>query len=116
MTLRFIVPLAVAFGCRAHVGAGASVGDPPPSSNSAAVRYEVSQIDPAVSFYKHLGFEVWKRGPTSAVMNRGNLTLLLDAPRTPGARRASDAEREDSNVWNRIVIFTDDLNVQKYKL
>ena len=116
MQLRLIVPVALAFasGCHAQVGAG--IGDQPPSHSSAAVRYEVSQIEPAVAFYKQLGFVVWKRDRASAVMHRGDLTLLLDSPRSPGARPATEAVPEESNVWNRIVLFTDDLVADRNRL
>ncbi len=109
--LRWVAAVALGVAaCHAHVGAG--IGDPPPSNQSAAIRYEVSQILPAVTFYKQLGFDVWKCETDKAVLHRGDLTLLLEAPRTPGNKPAVEATPEDSNAWNRIVLYVDDLHAQ----
>jgi catechol 2,3-dioxygenase-like lactoylglutathione lyase family enzyme len=113
--LRWLAVVALGVG-GCHVGDGASRGDLPPHRESAAVRYEVSHVQEAVAFYEQLGFDVLRCEHSLAVLHRGDLTLMLEAPRTPGNKPAVDAVPEDSNAWNRIVLYVDNLRAQRERL
>ena len=56
---------------------------------SVRVRYIVDDVDAAMAFYTdHLGFEVAMRpAPGFAMLTRGDLQLLLNAPGAGGAGR-----------------------------
>ncbi|BBX70303.1 glyoxalase [Mycolicibacterium psychrotolerans] len=77
------------------------------------VRYIVDDVDDAVEFYtKNLGFEVVMRpGRGFAMLHRGDLALLLNAPQGGGGagRRLPDGLPEPGG-WNRFQLRVDDLN------
>ncbi|HEU5073929.1 MAG TPA: VOC family protein [Polyangiaceae bacterium] len=91
-----------------------NVGASPPfsaDSKSAVVRYQVRDVDRAVSFYtERLGFEIVQRpAPVLAVLARGQLHLLLSGPSASGSRPMPDGRQQEPGGWNRIVLYVDDL-------
>jgi catechol 2,3-dioxygenase-like lactoylglutathione lyase family enzyme len=77
------------------------------------VRYIVDDVDAAVAFYTDLlGFEEQARpGPGFAMLSRGSLRLLLNAPTGPGgaAQPMPDGRVPEPGGWNRIQLEVDDL-------
>ena len=63
------------------------------------VRYMVNELDPAVSFYTtYLGFQVERESkPNFAMLDRGNLELVLSTPFGPGgaAKPMSDGRKAE---------------------
>jgi catechol 2,3-dioxygenase-like lactoylglutathione lyase family enzyme len=82
-------------------------------SDRVAVRYIVDDVDAAVAFYTDLlGFEEQARpGPGFAMLSRGSLRLLLNAPTGPGgaAQPMPDGRVPEPGGWNRIQLEVDDL-------
>ncbi|KIL41456.1 glyoxalase [Gordoniibacillus kamchatkensis] len=77
------------------------------------VRYIVDDVKAAVSFYtQHLGFNaVTNPSPGFAMLSRGDLRLLLNAPGAGGAGQAMpDGTNPEPGGWNRIQIHVDDLD------
>ena len=78
--------------------------------NEAMVRYQVHSLDPSIAFYtKQLGFKLDKRNGPFAQVSRGGLALVLSSPGTSGARDMPDGTHQQPGGWNRIVLWTDDL-------
>jgi catechol 2,3-dioxygenase-like lactoylglutathione lyase family enzyme len=78
-----------------------------------SVRYIVDDVDAAVAFYTtHLGFELRTRpAPGFAMLSRGALRLLLNAPGAGGAGQAMpDGTVPEPGGWNRFQIEVDDLD------
>ncbi len=85
-----------------------------------SVRYIVDDVDVAVAFYTaHLGFSVELRpAPGFAMLSRGDLRLLLNAPGAGGAGQVMpDGRRPEPGGWNRIQLQVDDLagSVQRFR-
>jgi catechol 2,3-dioxygenase-like lactoylglutathione lyase family enzyme len=82
-------------------------------NDRVAVRYIVDDVDAAVAFYVDLlGFEEEARpGPGFAMLSRGSLRLLLNAPTGPGgaAQPMPDGRVPEPGGWNRIQLQVDDL-------
>ncbi len=82
-------------------------------SDRVAVRYIVDDVDAAVAFYTDLlGFEEQARpGPGFAMLSRGSLRLLLNAPTGPGgaAQPMPDGRVPEPGGWNRIQLEVEDL-------
>ncbi|MDN3517503.1 VOC family protein [Aquisalimonas lutea] len=79
-----------------------------------SVRYIVSDVDAAIAFYAgSLGFEVEMHpAPGFAVLTRGSLRLLLNAPGAGGAGASMpDGSAPEPGGWNRIQIEVEDLTV-----
>lgn len=78
-----------------------------------SVRYIVEDVDGAVAFYeRHLGFgRESQPAPGFAIIARGDLRLLLNAPTGPGgaAQSMPDGRRPEPGGWNRIQLEVDDL-------
>jgi catechol 2,3-dioxygenase-like lactoylglutathione lyase family enzyme len=77
-----------------------------------SVRYIVQDVGEAIAFYtRHLGFEVeLNPAPGFAVLSRGDLRLLLNAPGAGGAGQAMpDGRRPEPGGWNRIQLEVQDL-------
>lgn len=77
-----------------------------------SVRYIVDDVDAAIAFYtRHLGFRVELHpAPGFAMLSRGELRLLLNAPGAGGAGQAMpDGRRPEPGGWNRIQLQVDDL-------
>jgi catechol 2,3-dioxygenase-like lactoylglutathione lyase family enzyme len=80
---------------------------------TVSVRYIVDDVDAAIAFYtEHLGFDVEMHpAPAFAILTRGDLRLLLNAPNGPGgaAQPMPDGRRPEPGGWNRIQLEVDDL-------
>jgi catechol 2,3-dioxygenase-like lactoylglutathione lyase family enzyme len=77
-----------------------------------SVRYIVQDVGEAIAFYtRHLGFEVeLNPAPGFAVLSRGDLRLLLNAPGAGGAGQAMpDGRRPEPGGWNRFQLEVQDL-------
>jgi catechol 2,3-dioxygenase-like lactoylglutathione lyase family enzyme len=83
---------------------------------AVSVRYIVDDVDVAISFYtQHLGFDLdLHPAPTFAILSRGDLRLLLNAPTGPGgaAQPMPDGRKPEPGGWNRIQLQVDDLATQ----
>ena len=81
--------------------------------NKISVRYIVDDVDAAVDFYTSVfQFEVAMRpAPGFAMLNRGELRLLLNSPGAGGAGQTlADGSRPESGGWNRFQLQVDDLD------
>jgi catechol 2,3-dioxygenase-like lactoylglutathione lyase family enzyme len=80
---------------------------------TVSVRYVVDDVDAATAFYEeHLGFAVdMHPAPGFAVLSRGDLRLLLNAPGGGGgaAQPMPDGRRPEPGGWNRIQLEVDQL-------
>jgi catechol 2,3-dioxygenase-like lactoylglutathione lyase family enzyme len=80
---------------------------------SVSVRYIVDDVDAAIAFYcGHLGFsEVMHPAPTFAMLERGDLRLVLSAPsgRGGGGQAMPDGTLPSPGGWNRFTLQVDDL-------
>jgi len=81
-------------------------------TETAVVRYQVRDVDRAVSFYtKQLGFELTQRpGPVLAIVSRGDLHVVLSGPGSSGARPMPDGRQQEPGGWNRIVLYVENLD------
>ena len=80
--------------------------------STVSVRYIVNDVQAAIAFYtKHLGFNLELHpAPGFAMLSRGALRLLLNAPGAGGAGQAMpDGRRPEPGGWNRIQLQVDDL-------
>lgn len=77
-----------------------------------SVRYIVDDVETAIEFYtRHLGFSLdLHPAPGFAMLSRGDLRLLLNAPGAGGAgQEMPDGRRPGPGGWNRIQLQVDDL-------
>jgi predicted enzyme related to lactoylglutathione lyase len=84
-----------------------------------SVRYIVDDVDAAVDFYTtHVGFEVKMRpAPGFAMLSRGDLTLLLNAPGAGGGGQPmADGTPQEPGGWSRFQIEVDDLDATVARL
>jgi len=80
-----------------------------------SVRYIADDVEAATAFYRdRLGFEVEASpAPGFAILSRGDLRLLLNAPGAGGAGQAMpDGRTPEPGGWNRIQIEVDDLEAE----
>ena len=81
---------------------------------TVSVRYIVDDVDAAIDFYcQQLGFhEDMHPAPTFAMLSRGDLRLVLSAPRGgPGGGQAMpDGTAPEPGGWNRFQLEVDDLD------
>jgi catechol 2,3-dioxygenase-like lactoylglutathione lyase family enzyme len=86
----------------------------------ASVRYIVDDVDAAVAFYTELlGFEVVMRpAPPFAMLERGDLRLLLNAPTGPGgaAQPMPDGRVPEPGGWSRFQLVVADLGAEVERL
>ena len=79
------------------------------------VRYIVHDVDSAIKFYcTHLGFqEVMHPAPAFAMLERGDLRLILSKPNPAGGggQPMSDGTKQEPGGWNRFSIEVDDLDI-----
>ena len=83
-----------------------------PTVATVSVRYIVENVGEAIEFYvRHLGFGVeFEPGPGFAILSRGELRLLLNAPGAGGAGQATpDGGKPEPGGWNRIQLEVQDL-------
>lgn len=81
--------------------------------DTVTVRAIADDVDAALAFYRdHLGFEVLAHpAPGFAMLGRGGLRLLLNAPGAGGAGRpARDGRLPTPGGWTRIVLTVEDLD------
>jgi catechol 2,3-dioxygenase-like lactoylglutathione lyase family enzyme len=87
---------------------------------AVGVRYIVSDVEAAVSFYtEKLGFGVvFQPGPGFAIVARGDLRLLLSTPSGPGgaAQPMPDGRLPEPGGWNRIQLEVEDLDSEVERL
>lgn len=80
---------------------------------TVSVRYIVDDVDAAIKFYTaHLAFTlVMHPAPPFAMLDRGDLRLLLSAPSTQGGggRSMPDGTSPAPGGWNRISLEVSDL-------
>jgi catechol 2,3-dioxygenase-like lactoylglutathione lyase family enzyme len=83
---------------------------------TVTVRYIVHDVQAAVDFYVgQLGFRVeMQPGPALAMLVRGNLRLLLNAPGAGGAARAGGDP--EPGGWNRFQLVEEDLGATVSRL
>ena len=77
-----------------------------------SVRYIADDVESATAFYRDkLGFTVeMSPAPGFAMLSRGDLRLLLNAPGSGGAGQAMpDGRLPEPGGWNRIQLEVDDL-------
>src|SRR4051812_21216861 len=88
--------------------------DQRPDAKVAVVRYQIADIERAVTFYTEvLGFQVeMKSGTAFAAVTLGHLRLLLSGPGSSGARPMPDGRPQQPGGWNRIVLYVDDLDAR----
>jgi catechol 2,3-dioxygenase-like lactoylglutathione lyase family enzyme len=83
---------------------------------TVSVRYIVDDVDAAVAFYtERLGFElVMRPAPPFAMLARGDLRLLLNAPVGPGgaAQAMPDGRVPEPGGWNRFQLEVADLEAE----
>ena len=81
---------------------------------SVRVRYIVDDVDKAIAFYTdHLGFEVAMRpAPGFAMLTRGDLHLLLNAPGAGGAGQTAGGDVPRPGGWSRFQMAVDDLDAE----
>jgi catechol 2,3-dioxygenase-like lactoylglutathione lyase family enzyme len=81
--------------------------------STVTVRYIVDDVDAAIAFYTtHLGFGVVMHpAPPFAMLERGDLRLLLSAPGGAGGggQAMPDGRRPEPGGWNRFQIEVEDL-------
>lgn len=79
----------------------------------ATIRYITHDVANAAQFYaEHLGFHVdMQPAPGFAMLSRGDLRLLLNAPGAGGAGQAgNDGGMAEPGGWNRFQLPVDDLD------
>lgn len=79
---------------------------------SVSVRYIVDDVDAAVDFYtRQLHFAVdMQPAPGFAMLSRGDLRLLLNAPGAGGGGTAGQQSGPAPGGWNRFQLEVDDLD------
>ena len=82
--------------------------------STVSVRYIVDDVDAAIGFYtERFGFTVVMHpAPPFAMLQRGDLRLLLSAPsgRGGGGQAMPDGRVPEPGGWNRFQIDVDDLD------
>lgn len=82
---------------------------------SVNIRYIVDDVDQAILFYENLGFEVKMHlAPGFAILSKGELQLLLNAPGAGGAGAAGGSPAPGG--WNRFQIQVNDLGFEIARL
>jgi catechol 2,3-dioxygenase-like lactoylglutathione lyase family enzyme len=83
-----------------------------PRVATISVRYIVEDVGEAIAFYtRHLGFGVeFNPAPGFAILSRGDMRLLLNAPGAGGAGQVMpDGRKPEPGGWNRIQLEVHDL-------
>ncbi len=88
-----------------------------PDNDAAIVRYQVTDVDRALSFYTaQLGFQLVQRAGPIGIIARGNLHVLLSGGGASGGRPMPGGTEQGPGGWNRIVLYVDDLDASIGKL
>lgn len=78
-----------------------------------SVRYIVNDVDEAIRFYtEQLNFTIEMHpAPAFAILNRGDLRLVLSAPNEQGGggKAMPDGTKPEPGGWNRFHLEVDDL-------
>ena len=78
------------------------------------VRYLVNDVDSSIAFYvTHLGFkEVMHPGPYFAMLERGELRLVLSKPNPTagGGQPMPDGRSQEPGGWNRFALEVGDIS------
>lgn len=84
----------------------------------AHVRYFVSDVDRAVTFYHDaFGFGVKERyGPAIAIVHRAGLELWLSGPIASASAPMPDGRKPEPGGWNRIVVVVEDIQAMVARL
>ncbi len=81
--------------------------------STVSVRYIVNDVKEAISFYtEFLGFTVKMHpAPTFAMLDRGDLRLLLSSPSEQGGggQTLADGRKPEPGGWNRISLEVSNL-------
>jgi catechol 2,3-dioxygenase-like lactoylglutathione lyase family enzyme len=105
----FAVALMLCLG--AHEARAQNVATANPAS--LRVRYMVTDVTTTVAFYtSNLGFTLdMQSGPYFAAVSRGGVQLLLSPTKGPGgaSQPMSDGRKPEPGGWNRLVLYTPDL-------
>jgi glyoxylase I family protein len=84
------------------------------------VRYMVNDVSATVAFYTtKLGFKLdMQSGPYFAALSRGGVQLLISPAKGPGgaSQPMPNGDRPVPGGWNRIVVYTPDLEGEVAKL
>jgi catechol 2,3-dioxygenase-like lactoylglutathione lyase family enzyme len=87
---------------------------------SVGVRYIVDDVDASIAFYRdRLGFtEVMHPAPSFAMLQHGDLRLVLSAPSGQGGGGAAmpDGTLPQPGGWNRFQLQVDDLEARVEEL
>lgn len=85
---------------------------------TTSIRYIVDDATQAIPFYELFGFEVVMHpGPGFAMLDRGDLRLLLNAPGAGGAGQgAADGTPPTPGGWNRFQVLVEDLDEEVARL
>jgi catechol 2,3-dioxygenase-like lactoylglutathione lyase family enzyme len=85
---------------------------------TVSVRYIAEDVGAAVDFYTGLlGFDtVMNPGAGFAILARGDLRLLLNAPGAGGAGQATVDAGLSAGGWNRFQLAVDDLDAEVSRL
>lgn len=85
---------------------------------TVSVRYIVDDVADAIAFYRdQLGFAVELHpAPGFAMLRRGDLRLLLNAPGAGGAGTAGDDAAPEPGGWNRFQVTESDLDATVQRL
>ena len=76
----------------------------------ATVRYIVEDVDKAVAFYQDaLGFTLRQNFGAIAIIERGDLALLISGPRTSARKPMPDGRSPEPGGWNRFVVEVEDI-------
>ena len=76
----------------------------------ATVRYLVEDVDAAVEFYQQaLGFTLRDHFGAIAMIERGDLLLMIAGPKTSARKPMPDGREPVPGGWNRIVIQVEDI-------
>ena len=99
---------------------GSSTGPRETMPSVVSVRYIVDDVDAAIAFYtEQLGFEVVMHpAPPFAMLDRGELRLLLSAPsgQAGGGQAMPDGRVPEPGGWNRFEIVVDDIEGEVRRL
>ena len=115
-----VMAAALAIGLGAAGGAGAQENPATANPANLRVRYMVDDVGATVAFYtRQLGFRLdLQSGPYFAALSRGGVQLLVSPTKGPGgaSQPMPDGRRPAPGGWNRLVLYTPDLEGEVARL